>query len=102
MNASSPISIAGQSTTPPPTRAPRRIVAPLMSLWRFSVRPMKLSLVVCTHGAMKQRSSMVMYAVMYTLVWILVKSPMVVSFSTTLLRPTTTFSPRVQRSRTPA
>ena len=51
---------------------------------------------------MKQRSSMVMYAVMYTLVWILVKSPITVSFSTTLPRPTTTFSPRVQRSRTPA
>ena len=53
-------------------------------------------------GAMKQWSSMVMYAVMYTLDWILVPSPIVVSFSTTLPRPTTTLSPSVQRSRTPA
>ena len=58
-NASSPISIAGQSTAPPPIRAPRRIVGPLISSWRRSVRPMKLSFVVTTHGAMKTCSSSV-------------------------------------------
>src|SRR5437868_13194088 len=36
---------------PPPTRAPRRIVGPLISSCRRSVRPMKSSFVVTTHGA---------------------------------------------------
>ena len=57
MNASSPISIPGNSTAPPPTRAPRRIVGPFISSCRFSVRPMKLSFVVMTQGAMKTLSS---------------------------------------------
>ena len=63
-NASSPISIAGQRIAPPPTRAPRRIVGPLISSCRCSVRPMKLSFVVTTQGAMKTLSSSVEYAVM--------------------------------------
>ena len=58
-NASSPISIPGQRIAPPPTRAPRRIVGPAMRSWRASVRPMKLSFVVTTHGAMKTCSSSV-------------------------------------------
>ncbi len=62
--ASSPISIPGQRIAPPPTRAPRLIVGPLTRSWRRSVRPMKLSLVVTTHGAMKTSSSSVEYAVM--------------------------------------
>ena len=58
-NASSPISIPGQMTAPPPTRALRRIVGPFISAFRLSVRPMKLSFVVTTHGAMKTSSSSV-------------------------------------------
>ncbi len=58
-NASSPISTAGQRIAPPPTRAPRRITGPLISSCRRSVRPMKLSFVVTTHGAMKTFSSSV-------------------------------------------
>ena len=49
----------GQRMAPPPTRAPRRIVGPRISSWRRSVRPMKLSFVVTTHGAMKTSSSSV-------------------------------------------
>ncbi len=59
MNASSPISIAGQRIAPPPTRAPRRIVGPLMFPNRCSVRPIQLSFVVTTQGAMKTCSSSV-------------------------------------------
>ena len=62
-NASSPISTPGQRIAPPPTRAPRRIVGPFISSSRFSVRPMKLSFVVTTHGATKTSSSSVEYAV---------------------------------------
>ena len=40
-------------------RAPRRMVAPFISSWRRSVRPMKLSFVVTTQGAMKTSSSSV-------------------------------------------
>jgi hypothetical protein len=58
-NASSPISTPGQRIAPPPIRAPRRIVGPAISSWRRSVRPMKLSFVVTTHGAMKTSSSSV-------------------------------------------
>ena len=58
---------------PPPTRARRRIVGPCHAARRFSVRPMKLSLVVITHGAMKTSSSSTMYAVMYAFDWILVR-----------------------------
>ena len=101
-NASSPISIPGQSTAPPPTRAPRRIVGPLTSSWRFSVRPMKLSFVVTTQGAMKTSSSSVEYAVMYASAWIFVSAPIVVSFSTSEPLPMTTSSPTTQRSRTRA
>ena len=54
----------GQRIAPPPIRAPRRIVGPLISSCRRSVRPMKLSFVVTTHGAMKTSSSSVEYAVM--------------------------------------
>jgi hypothetical protein len=36
----------------PPIRAPRRIVGPLTFPKRFSVRPIQLSFVVTTHGAM--------------------------------------------------
>ena len=63
---------AGSDVTPlrrsrPPGRAPRRrrrgaprlIVGPRQSSCRFSVRPMKLSFVVTTHGAMKTSSSSV-------------------------------------------
>ena len=57
-NASSPISIPGHSIAPPPIRAPRRIVGPISSC-RFSVRPMQLSFVVTTHGAMNTLSSSV-------------------------------------------
>ena len=59
MNASSPISIAGQRIAPPPIRAPRRIVGPFVAPKRFSVRPIQLSLVVTTQGAMKTCSSSV-------------------------------------------
>jgi hypothetical protein len=59
MKASSPISIAGQRIAPPPMRAPRRIVGPLTLPNRFSVRPIQLSFVVTTHGAMKTCSSSV-------------------------------------------
>ena len=41
------------------SRAPRRIVGPRRSAWRRSVRPMKLSFVVTTQGAMKTSSSSV-------------------------------------------
>ena len=58
-NASSPISMPGQRIAPPPIRAPRRIVGPFINARRFSVRPMKLSFVVTTHGAMKTSSSSV-------------------------------------------
>ena len=58
-NASSPISTAGQRMAPPPIRALRLIVGPFISSRRFSVRPMKLSFVVTTHGAMKTSSSSV-------------------------------------------
>src|SRR6185503_14339523 len=92
-NASSPISTPGHRIAPPPTRAPRLIVGPLISSCRLSVRPMKLSLVVTTQGAMKTWSSSVEYAVMYTSAWILVMAPMVVSFSTSDPRPRTTSSP---------
>ncbi len=81
-------------------RAPRRIVGPFTRSWRFSVRPMKLSFVVTTHGAMNTFSSSVEYAVMYASAWILVSAPIVVSFSTSEPRPTTTSSPIVTRSRT--
>ena len=74
-NASSPTSMPGQRMAPPPTRAPRRIVGPLISSWRCSVRPMKLSFVVTTHGAMKTFSSSVEYAVMYASAWIFVSAP---------------------------
>ena len=63
---------------------------------------MKLSLAVCTHGAMKTSSSSVEYAVMYAIAWIFVRAPTVVSFSTSEPRPTTTSSPSSQRSRTHA
>ena len=56
---------------------------------------MKLSFVVTTHGAMKTCSSSVEYAVMYASAWILVSAPIVVSFSTSEPRPTTTSSPIV-------
>ena len=36
---------------------------------------MKLSFVVCTHGAMKTSSSSVEYAVMYAFAWIFVSAP---------------------------
>ena len=49
----------GRGSAPPPTRAPRRIVGPFMSSCRRSVRPMKLSFVVTTQGAMKTCSSSV-------------------------------------------
>ena len=62
--ASSPISTPGHNTAAPPTRAPRRIVGPLISSCRCSVRPMKLSFVVATQGAMKTSSSSTEYAVM--------------------------------------
>ena len=58
--ASSPTYTAGSSTEPPPTRAPRRMMGPFSRAKRFSVRPMKLSLVVITLGAMKTCSSMTM------------------------------------------
>ena len=58
-NASSPTSMPGSRTAPPPIRAPRLIVGPLRSAWRFSVRPMKLSFVVTTQGAMNTSSSSV-------------------------------------------
>ncbi len=59
MNASAPISIAGQRIAPPPMRAPRRIVGPLTLPNRCSVRPIQLSFVVTTQGAMKTCSSSV-------------------------------------------
>jgi hypothetical protein len=55
--ASAPISMPGRITTPLPIRAPRRMIAPLILSWRASVRPMRLSLVVVTQGAMKTWSS---------------------------------------------
>ncbi len=58
-NASSPISIPGQRIAPPPIRAPRLIVGPLMFPNRASVRPIQLSFVVTTHGATKTLSSSV-------------------------------------------
>src|SRR6476469_951406 len=61
---------------------------------------MKLSFVVTTHGAMNTLSSSVEYAVMYASAWIFVSAPIVVSFSTSEPRPTTTSSPIVTRSRT--
>ena len=63
---------------------------------------MKLSFVVMTRGAMKTLSSSVEYAVMYASAWIFVSAPMVVSFSTSTPRPTTTSSPMSTRSRTQA
>ena len=75
MNASSPISTAGQSTAPAPTRAPRLMVGPLRSACRFSVRPMKLSFEVITLGAMNTLSSRVEWAVMYASAWIFVSAP---------------------------
>src|SRR5882724_8270810 len=101
-NASSPISTAGQRTAPAPTRAPRRIVGPFRRACRFAVRPMKLSFVVITRGAMNTLSSSVEYAVTYASAWIFVSSPIVVSFSTSAPRPMTTLSPTSQRSRTHA
>ena len=77
---------------PPPTRAPRRIVGPRISALRRSVRPMKLSFVVTTQGAMKTSSSSVEYAVTYASAWMRVPLPIVVSFSTSEPRPTTTSS----------
>ena len=56
-NASSPISTPGSRIAAPPMRAPRRTIAPFISSRRFSVRPMKLSFVVTTQGAMKTSSS---------------------------------------------
>src|SRR5712691_9053880 len=99
-NASSPISTAGRRMAPPPTRAPRRIVGPLIRPCRRSVRPMKLSFVVTTHGAMKTSSSRSEYAVMYASAWIFVRAPIVVSFSISDPRPSTTSSPTCTRSRT--
>ena len=61
---------------------------------------MKLSFVVTTHGATKTSSSSVEYAVTYASAWIRVLAPIVVSFSTSEPRPTTTSSPIVTRSRT--
>ncbi len=61
---------------------------------------MKLSFVVTTHGAMKTWSSSVEYAVMYASAWIFVRAPIVVSFSTSDPRPSTTSSPIDTRSRT--
>ena len=61
---------------------------------------MKLSFVVTTQGAMKTLSSSVEYAVMYASAWIFVSAPIVVSFSTSEPRPSTTSSPIVTRSRT--
>src|SRR5262249_53932281 len=72
----------GQSTAAPPTRRPRLIVGPFISARRVSVRPMKLSFVVTTHGAMKTSASSVEYAVTYACAWIFVSAPIVVSFST--------------------
>ena len=63
---------------------------------------MKLSFVVTTHGAMKTSSSSVEYAVTYASAWIFVRSPIVVSFSTSEPLPMTTSSPITQRSRTRA
>src|SRR6185312_15907691 len=99
-NASSPISTAGQRIAPPPMRAPRLITEPLSSSCRRSVRPMKLSFVVTTHGATKTWSSSVEYAVMYASAWIFVRAPIVVSFSISEPRPSTTSSPTSTRSRT--
>src|SRR4029079_17743806 len=93
-------STPAQSIAPPPTPPPRRIVAPFISSSRLSVRPMKLSFVVTTHGATKTSSSSVEYAVTYASAWIFVRAPIVVSFSTSEPRPTTTSSPIVTRSRT--
>jgi hypothetical protein len=45
--------------------APRRTFAPPFSLNRSRVRPMKLSFVVMTHGAMNTKSSRTVIAVMY-------------------------------------
>ena len=66
---------------------------PSISSWRRSVRPMKLSFVVTTHGAMNTSSSSVEYAVMYAPAWIFVSAPTVVSFSISEPRPSTTSSP---------
>jgi hypothetical protein len=44
---------------PPPIRAPRRIVGPFTLPKRCSVRPIQLSFVVTTQGAMKTCSSSV-------------------------------------------
>jgi len=99
MNASSPISIPGRRVAPPPTRAPRRIVGPFISDLRLSVRPMKLSFVVTTHGAMKTSSSSVEYAVMYASAWMRVPAPIVVSFSISEPRPRMQLSSIVTRSR---
>src|SRR5438552_5229138 len=99
-NASSPISNPGRRTAPPPMRAPRRIVGPLIRSRRRSVRPMKLSFVVTTQGAMKTSSSSSEYAVIYASAWIFVRAPTVVSFSISEPRPRTTSSPTCTRSRT--
>ena len=64
------------------------------------MRPIQLSFVVTTHGAMNTCSSSVEYAVMYASAWIFVMAPIDVSFSTSEPRPTTTSSPIVTRSRT--
>ena len=58
-NASSPISTCGHRIAPPPIRAPRLIVGPLTLPSRLSVRPIQLSFVVTTHGAMNTCSSSV-------------------------------------------
>src|SRR5262249_17386214 len=77
----------GQMIAPPPTRALRRIVGPFIKAFRRSVRPMKLSFVVTTHGAMNTSSSRVEYAVMYASAWMRVPAPTVVSFSISEPRP---------------
>ena len=72
---------------------------PRISSLRRSVRPMKLSFVVTTHGAMKTSSSSVEYAVMYASAWIRVPAPTVVSFSISEPRPRMQSSAIVTRSR---